>query len=153
LVVPQPQGRHAEQRGRRAGDALVEGEPAHARVVLPEIDALLEGLLVAALLGERTAIPRRARRHGSVHRGTQTIELVERQQAGHDDVSIALEGLALRCGHPAHGDVIPGRSERRSTMTTTPPDPMIRAIAFTYTLRTRANRAATGPSSDARPRD
>src|SRR5262249_9665492 len=75
LVVPQPQRRHAEQRRRRAGDSLVEGEQSYAGVVLPEIDALLEGLLVAALLGERPAIPRRAGRHGGVHCGAETGEL------------------------------------------------------------------------------
>ena len=56
LVVPQPDGVDAEQLGRRLAEAGVERERADLGEVLPQVHALQERLLVAALLGERTIV-------------------------------------------------------------------------------------------------
>ena len=53
LVVPEPQRVDAEQLARGLPDALMERERTERGVVLPEVDALLERLLVRRAFFER----------------------------------------------------------------------------------------------------
>ena len=60
LVVPQAHGVDAEQLGRGLAEPRVERERADVGEVLPQVHALQERLLVAALLRERDGVGRGA---------------------------------------------------------------------------------------------
>jgi len=89
LVVPEPDARHTEQRGRRFADARMEREPAHRRRVFPQVDALQERLLVARLLFELAPVARRAHPHRRVDRRAKSFDLAPFDQPRHAHVPIA----------------------------------------------------------------
>ena len=66
LVVPQAHGVDAEQLGGGLAEAGVERERPDVGAVLPQVHALDERLLVAALLGERAVVARGAGRTPAV---------------------------------------------------------------------------------------
>ena len=75
-------------------DPLVKRQQRDLAVVLPQVHALDERLLVAAALGQRRdidALP--AATHPGRDGGLEVLDLFGREQVGHDHVAVALERL------------------------------------------------------------
>ena len=107
LVVPHPQGVDAEQLSGDLPDALVERQRPDVGVVLPQVHALDERLLVAALVGQRAVVAATAPLHRGGDGGAVAVDLVVGQEIGHDDEPVlpeALDELGVdRCGGDRHG--------------------------------------------------
>jgi hypothetical protein len=67
-------------------------ERAHIEMVFPQVDALLEGLLVARLLVQRARVPAHALRDGTVDGRTETLGFLVCEEIGNNDKAVALEG-------------------------------------------------------------
>ena len=86
-----------EQLGGGLAEPRVERERPHVGVVLPEVHALDERLLVAAPLRERRVVARGARRAPpAVTALAVAVELVVVQEVGDDHVAVAAERLDQR---------------------------------------------------------
>ena len=93
LVVPEADDRDAQQLGGRLPERGVEREGPDRGVVLPEVHALHERLLVPALRLERHGVLHRAGGDGVGHEAAVPVELVGVEEVGHDHEPVSLEGL------------------------------------------------------------
>ena len=94
LVVPEPQRVDAEQAGCGLPDRVMKGKRADGGEVLPEVDALLERLLIGRALRERSRIGVRTRVHGPGDERREVIELGVGEQALDDDEAVARANAA-----------------------------------------------------------
>ena len=104
LVVPEAHRRSPQQLRREARYPRVERERPDVLVVLPQVDALHEGLLVPALLLDGSCIGARAGRDRVVGGRAELLQLRVGQYLGNDHEAVALERLdRVRVQKVAHG--------------------------------------------------
>ncbi len=81
LVMPHTHGLGIQERCRRASDPWVKAEGANRRMVLPKVQALLEGLFVAALLLKASVVVLGTIRYRAIHGIAVVLSLLPGEQA------------------------------------------------------------------------